>query len=412
MSDRTKILFVDDEINILNGLKRSLHSMSQEWDMSFTDSARNAMNILSEDEYDIVVTDMRMPELSGLDLLKYVYLNYPKMVRIILSGHTDRSIIMKTIGLAHQFFTKPSNSDDLIDALKKIIYIRSYLNNTEILKILSLLKSIPVMPVIYNELIALMNDEEVSLKKVGDLISKDIGLSTKILQLVNSSFFAVMRHVSDIHQAINLLGMEIIKDMLLSFQVFTQVDKNLVKDFHLSELWTHSLATAYIAKSIAKDLNLSIEIAEMSFIAGILHDVGKLILVTEFSNEYHQVIDLNKNQKMGVIEAENKILGISHNVIVAYLASIWGFSQSVIEATFLHHNPGMISTTNITITTCIHLADYIHHHLLATNDLNNFVNIGTHHYDEEYINALGLQEKVVYYLDYFKELDISGYQIY
>lgn len=409
---KAKILFVDDESNILNALKRKLHFMSTEWEMSFADSGKKALDILDQSAYDILVTDMRMPEMSGIELLGFVYERHPDVVRIVLSGHTDRSAVIQSIGLAHQFFSKPTETDELIETLKRILYVKHQLNNADMLKVISQMKALPILPSIYKELMEIIKSEEVSLKKIGDLISQDISISAKILQLVNSSFFSVMKKVSDIHQAINLLGLEIVKDIILTFHIFNQVDVQLIKRFHLKELWIHSLGVGTLAKAITQDLKLSSEKAESAFVAGLLHDIGRLILVLEFPNTYSEVIQRVKTEKISLIEAEREIFHITHCEIAAYLTSLWGFSSCITEAILLHHKPSVIPHKTVTLGTSLYLANHIFHQVTSPNLLNNFVNIYEEELDKDYIEKFSLQELVNEYIEKYRDSSLPLYQIY
>ncbi len=409
---RAKILFVDDEVNILNALKRKLHFMNTEWDMSFADSGKKGLELMELSPFDILVTDMRMPEMSGIELLSIVYEKYPDVVRIILSGHTDRNAVMQSIGLAHQFFSKPTETDDLVETLQRIIYVKNQLNNVDMLKVISQMKSLPILPSIYKELMEIIKSEDVSLKKIGDLIAQDISISAKILQLVNSSFFSVMKKVSDIHQAINLLGLEIVKDIILTFHIFNQVDISLIKRFHLKELWIHSLGVGTLAKSIAQDLNLPIEKSESAFVAGLLHDIGRLILVLEFPSTYAEVIQRVKKEKISLIEAERSVFHISHCEIAAYLTSLWGFSSCITESILLHHQPNVIPHKSVTIGTSLYLGNYIFHKLTSPNLLSNFVNIIEDNLDQAYINRYSLQKLIDEYLERYKDSSLPLFQIY
>ncbi len=407
-----KIVFVDDESNILFALKRKLHVMRNEWDMSFFDSAKKAIEFMHQDEPDFLVTDMRMPEINGLDLLRYSYKHFPRMVRIILSGQTEKNQILQSIGLAHQFFSKPTDTSQLIDLIKGIAFIRSVLHNSEMINQITRIKSLPTLPSIYMQLRELLNSDDSSIKDIASLISQDISLSARILQLVNSSFFSIMKKISDIQQAISLLGLEIVKDLILSLHLFENVKPDLLKNYHLNELWNHSTAVAIIAKHIANDFGFSKEKIENCFIAGLLHDIGRLILVNEKPFDYVKVIEKVQEEHLSVSDAENELFKINHSEIAAYLISIWGFSHIVVLSVFLHHNPALFDDRTISPALCVHLANYVHHKLDGSHLQNHFVNIDEPCYDESLIAELNLTEKINQYISYFNENPIVINQFY
>ena len=108
--DKRKILFVDDEPNILQGLRRMLHSMRRDWDMEFAESGQQALELLNNSHFDVVVTDMRMPGMNGLELLNEIKRLYPEVIRIVLSGQASKEIIIQSVGPIHQYLSKPTNS--------------------------------------------------------------------------------------------------------------------------------------------------------------------------------------------------------------------------------------------------------------------------------------------------------------
>ncbi len=107
MNAKKRILFVDDESLALQGLERMLRNMRNEWEMEFVDSGPKALERMAQADFDVVVSDMRMPCMNGAHLLNEVMLRYPATVRLILSGHADQDLILKCVGSTHQYLAKP-----------------------------------------------------------------------------------------------------------------------------------------------------------------------------------------------------------------------------------------------------------------------------------------------------------------
>ncbi|MDD3051668.1 MAG: response regulator, partial [Candidatus Cloacimonetes bacterium] len=201
-----KIIFVDDEINILQGLKRMLHSYRNEWQMSFANSGQEALEMMQKEQFDIVVSDLRMPNIDGAKLLQTVSELYPRTARIVLSGHADKEMILKVTTTAHQYLTKPCDSVAIKEVIDKIVHLREIIYDQDVINIVSRVKSIPVLPDVYLQIVNKLKDSSATLKEIGQIISKDIALTAKILQLVNSSFFGLYRKINDPIQAVSLLG--------------------------------------------------------------------------------------------------------------------------------------------------------------------------------------------------------------
>lgn len=193
---KKSVLFVDDETNILDGLRRMLITMKSEWDMTFVNSGSAALEFLSKKHVDIIVTDMRMPEMDGVELLTQVQSKFPGVIRIILSGHSDKTMIMKSVKLAHQFLTKPCPAEKIKDTINSAYSMLKILKNEDVKSMVSRIDSLPSLPDTYLKVVDEMNSEDCSVAKVGALISSDVGMSANVLKLVNSSFFGFSNHIS------------------------------------------------------------------------------------------------------------------------------------------------------------------------------------------------------------------------
>ncbi len=390
------VLFVDDDKNILEGLKRKLYSKRSEWELAFKEGGLNAIEYMKTHPVDIIITDMRMPGVSGLDLLNHVNKVYPETIRIILSGHAEKTVVLQSIGLAHQYFSKPANTDDIIEAIYQIISVRKALKQPEMLKTFTQMRSIPCLPTIYHKIMDMLQSDDISMKSIGDLIMLDIGLSAKILQLINSSFFSVGKKIIDIYQAINLLGLDTLRDLILTIQIFDQVDHSNFLHFHLRELWKHSISTAKIAKWVANELGFSKEDCQSAFISGLLHDSGKLILANEFPVQYNEIILELKKEKGNWEDIEKKVFHVSHSDVIAYLTSIWGFSNSIVHSLLFHNRPQESQSKKVTILTCLYIADYIQRFISKNkmHELREFVNLIDPIIDMDYLKTIGFSKDI------------------
>ncbi len=186
-----RILFVDDEPMLLQGLQRSLRSMRQDWEMAFVKGGNEALEAIDKQPFDIVVTDMRMPGMDGAQLLEEVKRRSPQTLRMVLSGQSDRETILRAINPTHQYLSKPCEGEELKARLLRAFALRDLLENSELKDLVSRLHSLPSLPSLYFELSGELSSDEPSLAKIGKLISADMAMTAKILQLVNSAFFGL-----------------------------------------------------------------------------------------------------------------------------------------------------------------------------------------------------------------------------
>ncbi len=379
-----RLLFVDDESMVLDGLRRALHGMREVWDMHFVDSAEAALQALEKQPYDAVVSDMRMPLMDGAQLLEQIKQRYPDVVRMILSGQSSREAVYRSIAPAHQFLSKPCDPQELAARLSQALAMRDLLSNQSLKTVISRLRSIPSLPTLYDEITAALRLESPSLEQIARIISKDVGMAAKILQLANSAFVGASGRVSSLLQALSLIGTETVRTLVLSVHVFSQCDGNTQVRASLPALWDHSVAVSSLAQRIAACEGCAKAMVEESFTAGLLHDVGKVVLLAEMPREYHEIFELDPDAGK---ELERERLGCTHAEVGAYLMSIWGLPLALVHAVAFHHHPSESVETQFSSLTAVHAADAIASATDAS-PLNHDIEM-----DLSYLERLGLRER-------------------
>ena len=386
---KKRILFVDDQPKLLRGIRRSLFEMTSEWDMEFADSGQKALEVLEKAPFDAIVSDMRMPGMDGADLLKEIAKRFPSSIRIILSGYSDEKMIMKSIGQTHQFLAKPLNGKELQETLARAFALRDILTDTKLKTLISDLRSLPSLPTLYQELMLELQSPDVTMQKLGEIISRDIGMTAKMMQLVNSAFFGLPIHVFDPMHAAKLLGPVILRALVLSVQVFSKFDRVVSCGLSIEKFTNHSLAVASVAKNIAISENQSKKIADNALIAGLLHDVGKLILAQNLPETYNKNTACAKDKNITISEAEQSTIGVTHAEVGAYLLGLWGLPDDIVEAVAFHHRPLSWVDKSFSALTAVHVADVLEHEFdEGKNDApHSTINL-------EYLDKLGLTNQV------------------
>ena len=386
MEFRRRVLFVDDEPNVLRGLQRMLRSMRKEWDMQFANSGQEALDLLSEQMFDVVVSDMRMPGMDGGELLGKVMRRFPQTVRIILSGHSDETLVLRSIKYTHQFLAKPCDPETLKHTIARTCLTQDLLRNEMLRKVVNSIKRLPVLPSLYLELIGEMNSPDASLKKIGNIIAQDITMTAKVLQCVNSAFFGLPHKVSSPQQAAIYLGMDTLKSLVLYVHVFSMFKESLkVGPLALENIWEHSMMTGNIAREIAKAEKVDKKIADDAFMAGIMHDIGMLVFLN-LPGQYRKVFELAKKEKLSIHDGEYRIFGTSHAEVGAYLLGIWGLPEEIVEAVAFHHTPSKSMSNEVDALTAIHVADVWSKDLLFRKNNSGF--------DNDYMDKLGIWNKL------------------
>jgi len=357
---RRRLLFVDDEPLILDALRRALRGMHHEWEMTFVTSASAALAELNREGCDAVVTDMRMPEMDGAELLHEVQKRYPKTVRIVLSGQSHADAILRSIDPAHQFLSKPCDIEELKRRLSLAFSMRDLVTNSALGATVTKLQSIPSHPFVYSELMKALGSNIASLKQIEKIISGDAALATRTLQLANSAFIGASGQVSSLQKAVSLIGTETLRTLALALHVFSRFKGNPKASKYLSALWEHSLEVVYLARQIALKGNYPASLAEQTSTAAIIHDVGIAVLLAEMPDEYAKAFKSAKDDIPQVsLEQERQTFGCTHAQVGAYLLSIWGLPSTLVYAVGLHHSPSADLQAQFSPLTAVYLADAV-----------------------------------------------------
>ncbi|MEW8405899.1 MAG: response regulator [Candidatus Thiodiazotropha taylori] len=387
--DKKRILFVDDESNILSGLRRSLRAYRKQWDMLFVDSGPEALSKADETHIDAVITDMRMPGMDGAQLLDAIAQHHPHVVRIVLSGQSDQETVMKTVGPAHQYLNKPCEVEVLKATLVRAFSLRDLLGQSELKSLISGMRALPSLPTIYNELVSLIQDPNAAVADIGRLIAKDPAMTVKTLQLVNSAFFGLGRHISNPVDAASLLGMEILKPLVLSIGIFQQFEeeKLATNDFSLDSLWNHSMQVGSLAKQIANQEGMDKTAIEDCLLAGMLHDIGKLILALNIPDRYSELDTALADKQQSRSSMEQEIFGTTHGAVGAYLLGLWGLPESVVEAVALHNQPELQAEKVFSPLTIVHVANALIHELTPETPATSLL-------DRNYLQNIGVLDQL------------------
>ncbi|MTI08270.1 response regulator [Curvivirga aplysinae] len=356
MSQKPHVLFVDDEENILQGLRRGFRGKRKEWSMSFAVGGKNALEILEDNEIDIIVSDMRMPEMDGAELLEKVKEKSPDTTRIVLSGYAENEAILKVVGPAHQYFAKPCDFEVLERSITRILSLRSMIDEKGIRAKITGLESLPSLPDIFMRVLHTIADKDAHVQEICGLIELDLGLKSQILRISNSAFFGVPQQVTKLETALNLLGLNTIRSLALLegfFRVFRKQDDLI--DI-LGDLSENSMSIAKLSGQLASKLNLSEQQLDWASSAGALSHIGTLYIATEEPEIFKHASNKADATSKPIFEFEQEFMGYHHAAIGGYILGLWGFPIEICEAVAFHHTPHDWEGEEAPIITCVYFA--------------------------------------------------------
>jgi HD-like signal output (HDOD) protein/CheY-like chemotaxis protein len=386
---KKRILFVDDDPLVLKALERMLHGMRGEWDMAFVASGGQALELMGRAPFDALVTDIRMPCTNGVELLDEVMHRYPRTIRIVLSGHTDKDLILKCVNSAHQYLSKPCDSQALKAAVQRACGLKNLAEHERLTPLVAQMRRLPSLPSLYVQIVEELNKPSATIETIGEIVSQDMAMTAQFLKLVNSAFFGLSHTVASPAEAALFLGVDTIKALVLSIHTFSQFDDLNGCGFKLDALMHHSLRTAGRAGQIAKLERSTQKVVNECFVGGMLHDIGKLLMAANYPKDYKRVTRLVGEEGFSAYGAEKEIFGIHHASVGGYLLGLWGLPVPVVEAIALHHSPHRTASCAFGALTAVHAANVFEHergggyHATADNQL-----------DDPYLAALGLAHRV------------------
>ncbi|EPR43794.1 metal dependent phosphohydrolase [Desulfovibrio sp. X2] len=379
-----KVLFVDDEEAMLAMIRRQM-LLRGAAEARFTAKGEVALAFLEAEPFDVVVADLHMPDMDGADLLAEVARLQPGAARLILSGGYDPSDMVRYALIAHQIILKPVTVDNLLATVDALARLKEVVTNPALAEMVGRMRSLPVVPEVYLRLQKLLSSETVSLEDVGEVIALDPGLTTTILRLCNSAFFGQGREITSPVQAVRLLGTEIIKALALFGGLFRTLSPVEAAAAELSNVWRHSLRTAGCARNIALAARGGVKFSEQCFLAGLLHDIGKILFMDNFPEEYGKIQVWARERQASLHRLEREEFGVCHAEIGAYLMGLWALSPEVTQAVAFHHDLAGSGEPALDILAVLHAADVLEREISGGQGEDD-------RFDEGYLAAAGCLE--------------------
>ena len=368
---KKRILFVDDEPLLLELFQASFATMADEWELIFARNGAEALQVLAHTPCEVIVSDMRMPKMSGAQLLTEVMQRYPTTARFILSGYADQQQVAECVGAAHQFLLKPCNVDVLRSTLQRVCSLDVFLKNENLRRLAARLSVVPSLPTLYFQVLRELQSPQPSIDRLGQIVASDPGMTAKLLQLVNSAFFGFACPITNPTEAIGMLGINTVRSLALSIHAFSCFDSAALGPISFDRLWTHSLRTGLVSQAIMRQSKADKTMVEEAFIGGLLHDLGKLMLASNMPADYRKVIEMVSRRDntdsipTSICDAERQVFGATHAEVGAYLLGLWGLTAPVVEAVALHHEPGRSICSSVSALAAVHVANCLEHELFG-----------------------------------------------
>jgi len=380
-------LFVKDK-DVINQIKKiiSLSKLSIE---IFILNKIDDIDTIDKKNIDYVLVDQDIEGENFQAVLLGINQLYPHVVRILIAEKWSQELVIMSNLMVHLIIEKTVLQDDLKSILHRAQSMSNLLKEKELVKMVNSFDNLPSIKTNYLEILHLLKSSDSSLKKIGELIENDIVLSAKVLQISNMSTYARASKVASVKQSVVYLGVNIIRALIIHIQVFTFKSSNPLVYMYLNVLEKHSMLVAEYSKLFAEGLNMSRSFQDDCFTAGLLHDIGKFVLINKM-HRWDEINTLAENNNMHVYQAEENELKITHAEIGAYLLGIWGFSAEVIDAVVYHHKPSKQEEKKISVATFVHVAE-----AMINKDIINNREVFINNLDIDYIENLYIKNQIL-----------------
>jgi putative nucleotidyltransferase with HDIG domain len=355
------------------------------WRIEAASDTVQALDLLQSRYFDLILCGVNVVGMPGVDFLNEVWQRFPRISRFLIGSLRDQDLLTHCAFGMHQMIIVPCDAAVFNNTLQRGFVVEDLIGDRKFKAFAMRARTFPSIPSLYFRIVKEVQSPTVSAESLAELICKDLAVTTKVLQAANSAFYGLQQQVTQLNDAIVQLGMETLKTLVLSIQLYSQFDKVKPIYFSIDSVWRHCHAVAERARKIALELNGDTHLAEEAFMAGLLHDVGKVVLACNSENVYRTVLDNARRLRVHQVETEHQEFGFTHGEAGGYLASQLGMPPSIIEAITLHHRPSLAPQRLFSPLTAVHIADLLEHHN-AANAAENCPPKS----DVEYLTSLGL----------------------
>ncbi len=295
---------------------------------------------MKKQAFNVVVANYDLPKTGGPELLNRLRDEHPRTLRFISADAALKEKVMCHVVGGHQFVSIPYEPATLKAHIERSITVDYGMSNS-MRELVGRIRTFPTIPSLYVEVVNALNDPNATTEDIGNIIAKDMAITTKLVQVINSAYFSLPRTITDPTEAVGILGFEVVKSLIMTLKLLSQHDKVKPVYFSIDSIWRHSTNVALgdsrrvVALLETGDQNCS----STAYTAGLMHDLGKVILAANFDSQYNGAHAIARKRRIPLWEVEKDIFGATHGEIGAYLLGLWGLSPEVVKVAALQPSP-------------------------------------------------------------------------
>ena len=357
------------------------------WEATSVASEADALAQLEERSFDALLVDFNLGSPDASELLNQTLEKRPETSRFLLAYEADLALIAAKVLGSHQILPKPIEPASLKTRIENGVN-DSNANESDSEPAKDAGGS-PIIPSIYSEVLEAIESPGVADADVGDIIARDAELTAEVLRLTRSAYMGLPRNLSDPVEAVESLGLETVKALVMALR-FLAEHSHLKRGYlSLDQLWQHSTKVAQIARDLVLFETKDRTLASQALVAGLLHDLGKVVLATNFDDLYGRVHSLARKQPVPLWDVEKEMFGANHGEIGACLAGMWDMPSCIVEAAAFHHEPPLGEHEHLTPLAAVHIANVLERELRPSDEFRVAPIINT-----TFLNELGLLQRL------------------
>ncbi len=361
---KKRILFVAKDQALWNEFQAHTATVEGEWLAQCARTGQEALSLAHQFNFAVVVADVLLADMNGLELLDQFMQRQPSAHRFVLSDVADTDNTVQCVGKPHHHLLKPFGVETLLNALEEAFAHEVWLPSQAVHGLIAQMRQVPSPPTTYFKVVEEIRSPRASLERIGELIAEDPAITAKVLQLANSAVFGLELQVNQPLEAIAYIGLETTKALVLLAHTVSSFDKIKLPGFSVESLWRHSVNVGQMAQKIALMEKGGLEVAEQAFAAGLLHDIGKLLFCANLPGLFAKTLVLAREEKCSFWDAETQLFpNAGHAELGGCLLGIWGLPRPIVEAVALHHYPRQLAGSGFHPLTAVHVANILDHEM-------------------------------------------------
>lgn len=377
------ILLVDDDEQVLQAFSTAFEA--SDYTVICTRSAVEALVVLEGLTIDIAVCDLKMPDMSGIELLKRIKKNRPSTIRILLGSQADEKLVLNSLldNIAKAHIFKPWGDAELKRIIKQVLDTEELLSSKDLLTVINNTGRLPTLKPFYQEILSAI-ESDADIAAISARIERDPAISAKMLQMANSAYYGVK--TASIQKAATFLGTQNLKNLVLTTSVMDSFTLRGAGSRIAQDVWAQASLTNKIQRILSETILFRRQ-NHTECTAGLLHNLGIVFMIKQYPDYIPFLSEALADPQADLLALEMNRYGITHAQVGGYLLQWWDLPYVMVEAALYHGAPNDERIINKDLVSIVHVAQHYASKIMGST--------GFCRYEPEALRALGVDERLL-----------------